>query len=385
MPANSTYRNILLLPALVAATIHAQSLATTPPETLQTPTGTVEVGWIANAPYRIDVPTNWNHSLIVFYHGYSETPYLYKINRPINDQASPMLQRGFAVIESGYSQVGWALEQAVPETDALRTYFISKYGKPTETYVTGGSMGGALTMVTIEQRPDIYTAALALCARLGPTDIPSQQRFAFRAAFDFYFPGIMPPLVPTPPDYVETKELRTKVAAALAANPTNAAYMRNLMHLHNDADVTRMIVYITYVISDFQKRSGGNPFDNRDLIYSGTSLDSTTSDYALNRGVKRYAADPMARQYLIRYYTSTGKLLRPMIELHTTYDQLIPVAGIAIYSEQVAAAGFSNNFVQQYVEREGHCTMSSAEIGRSFDQLLTWVHTGKRPDSGLQH
>ena len=359
----------------------AQSPA--PPQPIQTPTGTVEVGSIASAAYRIDVPTNWNHSLVVFYHGYAETPVSYHAAAPINNQAQPMFDRGFAIIQSGYSDVGWALEKALPETDALRAYFVSKYGKPTEIYVAGGSMGGALTMVTIEQRPDVYTAALALCARLGPTDIPMQQRFAFRAAFDYYFPGIMPPLAPSPPDYVETDDLRTKVAAAIKANPINATYLRNLMRLHNNADVTHMIVYITYNISDFQKKAGGNPFDNRNYIYSGTTLDNTASDNALNRGVKRYSADPFARQYLIRNYTPTGKLLRPMIDLHTSYDPLIPVAGISIYTEEVAAAGYSHNFVQQYVERDGHCTFTPAEIGRSFDQLLTWVHTGKRPNPGL--
>ena len=353
------------------------------PTTVTSADGTVEVGSIAGAAYRIDIPANWNHSLVVFYHGYSEQPYLFKIGAAINGTAGEMLARGYAVIESGYSDTGWAIERALPETEQLRAYFLREHGQPKESYVVGGSMGGALTMITIEQRPEIYNGALSLCGRLGPTDAPMQQRFAWRAAFDYYFPGLMPPLVPTPPDYVETDALRTKVGDALKANPTAAASMRGLTSLHTDADVARMMVYFTYIISDFQKKAGGNPFDNSNTIYSGTSPDNTASDNALNDGAHRYAADPLARQYLVRNYTPTGKLLRPMIDLHTTYDPLIPVSGITLYPQEVAAAGFPQNFVEQYVKRDGHCTMSAAEAGVAFDELLTWVHQGKRPVPGL--
>ena len=36
--------------------------------------------------------------------------------------------------------------------------------------------------------------ALDLCGAVGPSYEPYQRRFAWRAAFDFYFPGVMPPL-----------------------------------------------------------------------------------------------------------------------------------------------------------------------------------------------
>jgi hypothetical protein len=35
------------------------------------------------------------------------------------------------------------------------------------------------------------------------------------------------------------------------------------MGLHTDADVAHDIGYFTYVVGDMQRRSGGNPFDNR--------------------------------------------------------------------------------------------------------------------------
>src|SRR5665213_1035316 len=105
------------------------------PDVLRTPAGLTEVGVLAGAPYRIDVPDDWNHSLVVYYHGYSETPGTFRIADRLNSQALPMFQRHYAVIQSAYSERGWALQQAYPETELLRRYFVHAYQQPAETYV----------------------------------------------------------------------------------------------------------------------------------------------------------------------------------------------------------------------------------------------------------
>ena len=244
-------------------------------------------------------------------------------------------------------------------------------------------MGGALVVAELELNPKAFVGGLDLCGSVGPTDIAFQRRFAWRAAFDFLFPGVLPPLVPTPPDFQESRGLRQRVADALKANPLNAASMRALTALHTDREVADMMVYFTFVIADMQHRAGGNPFDNRDYLYVGTSPGSSASDNALNDGVRRYAADPRARDYLLHHYTPSGRLARPMLALHTTYDPRIPANTLSIYNEQVAIAGFSENLVQQYVHRDGHCTFTPEEIGRTFDELIAWIHSGHRPIPGL--
>jgi pimeloyl-ACP methyl ester carboxylesterase len=343
----------------------------------------VEIGILDGAEYRIDVPEDWNHNLVVFYHGYSESPNHYKADAPINTQARPMLDRGFAVIQSAYSQTGWALAVAFPETEKLRKYFVKKFGQPKETYVAGGSMGGALTMVTIERNPKVYNGALDLCGAVGPTAVHVNRRFAWRAAFDYYFPGVMPPLNPVPANFIETEALRQKALIALNAKPAAAESMRDITGLHTNIEVARMMVYFTFFIGDMQRKAGGNPFDNRNTIYTGSSVDTHT-DYALNDGVRRYAADPKALRYLLDNYTPTGKVTKPMLALHTVYDPLIPANTLTLYAQIIEQAGYSHNFVQTYVHREGHCTMSSEEVGKAFDELLTWVHGGHPPQAGLQ-
>lgn len=365
-----------------------------PPEITRAATGMTEIGTLGGTPYRIDIPAHWNHGLVVFFHGYAESPYTYKASTPLNEQTGPPFERNYAVIQSGYSQPGWALEQAYPETEALREYFIKKYGqldgakpgkngKNLETVVVGGSMGGALVTASLELDAKSYVGGLDLCGSVGPTLVAFERRFAWRAAFDFYFPGVMPPLVPAPVDFVETPALRQKADAAMKANPTGSAAMRNLTGLHTDREVARDMVYFTYVLADMAKRAGGNPFDNRNYLYVGTTPGISATDNALNDGVKRYAADPKARPYLVRHYTPSGRLTKPMLALHTTYDPLIPTNTLALYADMVEMAGFSDNIVQQYVHREGHCTFTRDEVGKSFDELMNWVHTGKRPQPGL--
>jgi hypothetical protein len=368
----------------------------TEPVVVTSAAGTTEVGTLSGTSYRIDVPAAWaqntHRALIVYFHGYSEGLFAYHPEGGLNGQTQPLFDRGYAILQSAYSTPGWALAEGYPETEQLRQYFLRQYGQPTagrkaakqiETIVAGGSMGGALVVASLELNPKAYAGGLDLCGSVGPNDLAFQRRFAWRAAFDFYFPGLMPPLVPTPPDFQETRALRQKVFDALKSKPDAATALRGLMDLHSDRDVADDIVYFTYVIADLQHRSGGNPFDNRNFLYTNTSPTSTASDNLLNDGVHRYPADPAAREYLVHHYTPTGHLARPMLALHTTYDPRIPGNTLALYAEQVGIAGFSQNLVQQYVHRDGHCSFTSDEVGRTFDELLQWIHTGKRPTPGL--
>lgn len=353
------------------------------PQQLRSPLGLTEVGMLDGAAYRIDIPNDWNHNLIVYYHGYAQQTVTFHIAERLTGRQQPLFERHYAIAESAYSQTGWALPEAYPETEALRQYFAKRFGPPHETYVVGSSMGGALVMVTLELNPKPYIGGLDLCGAIEPTSESFDRRFAMRAAFDYYFPGLMPPLNRIPSDFFANRAERERIAAALRENPDAANAMRSLMGLHTDAEVAADIAYFTFVIGDMQRRAGGNPFDNRNTIYSGTNANNSLSDYELNDKIRRYDAQPAARAYLLRHYTPSGRLGRPMLALHTVYDPVVPVSQLALYSREVEAAGFSRNLVQQYVHHEGHCTIRQDEVGEAFDELVAWTHGGLRPAAGL--
>ena len=372
----------LVLWALAAA---GAALAQKPEgvQVLQSPQGITEVGVLAGAAYRIDIPPDWNHSLIVYYHGYAQRPVTFHLAERLTGRQGPLLERHYAIVQSAYSQPGWALEQAYPETEALRRYFNKKYGLPHDTYAVGVSMGGMLVSIDLELNPKPYVGGLDLCGSVGPTIQSFDRRFALRAAFDHYFPGVFPALVPTPTDYEQTAAIREKALAALRANPAAATSMRSLTGLHTDVELAWLMDYFTFNIADMQKRSHGNPFDNRNYLYTGTSSSSSAGDFDLNDKVRRFAASPQARGYLVRHYTPDGHLGRPMLALHTLYDPIVPPNSLSLYAHEVEVAGAAQNFVQQYVHRDGHCSLSEDEIGRAFDELVQWTHRGERPAPGL--
>src|ERR1700736_2971690 len=89
-----------------------------------------EFGSLLDAQFRIDVPDSWNHGLVVYYHGYRTENHgrIFDKNDPLDPTLAVFTKAGYAVIQSGYSRGGMALEQAIPETEALRKYFIQHYG-----------------------------------------------------------------------------------------------------------------------------------------------------------------------------------------------------------------------------------------------------------------
>jgi len=338
---------------------------------------TTEMGTLEGAAYRIDIPKDWNKNLVVFYHGYSVTPVAWKKDERISPMFDGMLARGYAVIQSGYSATGWAVEEGAADTERLRKAFVAKHGEPKQTLVAGMSMGGTLTAMAIESQPGIYAGALSLCGAIEPSDRLMQRDFALRAAFDYYFPKVLGPLVPVPAGFVPTSAATAKVEAAMRANPKATRALVSWYGAGDAATLPDVIVFDTFEVREMQQRARGNPFGNADLIYTNSG-----DDFALNAGVPRYRADAAAAERMARFYTPTGRLTRPLLALHDTGDPLVPAATAFEYALAAQRAGHGDDFVQQFVNREGHCVFTPAEIDRAFGELLDWANKGKRPPSG---
>lgn len=333
------------------------------------------VGTQAGAAYRIDIPAHWNRDLIVFYHGYSITPVTFSDGERISPMFDPMLDEGYAVIQSGYSAGGWAVEQGYADSERLRSYFAAKYAVPKRSFAIGMSMGGTLAAMTIEQRPEVYNGALSLCGVLEPSDRLIQRDLALRAAFDYYFPDVLGKLGSPSDERDETAESR--IAASLKSNPAAAQALLRWYAAADTNNLAPVIAFAGYEIAELQRRAHGMPVGNADQIYVGSG-----DDAALNDGVHRYRADAKAALYLARWYTPIGKLTRPLLALHDSGDPLVPASSAGEYALVATRAGYGDNFVQQYVNREGHCVFTPKEIGQAFDELIAWSQSGKRPQPG---
>jgi pimeloyl-ACP methyl ester carboxylesterase len=343
-----------------------------------------EEGAQAGSSFRIDVPELWNHDLVVFFHGYEQTPRRFALNattgkpNPPSRLVEQLLSKGYAVAQAGYSVGGWAVTEAASEGETLRAYFDSHYGTPKETYVMGQSMGGLLTVLSLEQHPSAYNGGLALCGVLAPADLIMQRAFANRVAFDAFFPGVLPDVDHIPDDFqMNDPATAAIVQKALDAHPPEAELLRSLADIHTNRGLADVLVFNTFVIKDLRLKAGGNPFDNRNLIYTGT-----TDDNALNEKVKRYAADERAVDYVAAHYSPSGELTRKLLALHTMYDPLVPAGTAAYYDELTRRKGRGDLFVQQYVNRDGHCNITPDQAGEALDELVAWVHGGPRPNPG---
>jgi pimeloyl-ACP methyl ester carboxylesterase len=335
----------------------------------------VETDTLNGAPFHIEIPGNWNKVLVLYCHGYlpaGTKPGLNDVR--LNLLRSAFVTRGFAFALSGYRTQGWAVKEAIEDTEALRRHFIAKYGQPRETFIIGHSMGAVVTLATIEKYPESYHGAMPLC---GPLDViltGFQERvFDMLVTFDFLFPGTIGPLVNiTGLAIVDRK----KVTGALKAAPERAAMFAR-RYSNTVDDLPRVIAYFYEINRELQKRSGGNPFDNRNTIYDGFD-----DNAEINRGIKRYAADAKAREYLRQYYTPTGRISDPVLALHTTYDPLIPGRYVSAYGSIAGIAGTQDLFVAKFVVASKHCDFTLPQTMGAFDELLNWVRERKRPEPG---
>jgi len=121
---------------------------------------------------------------------------------------------------------------------------------------------------------------------------------------------------------------------------------------------------------------GGMPVTNQQTIYSGFG----GQDPALNENVHRFTADESALEYLRAYYTPTGLLKDPVLALHTSYDEILPVNNYEYYEQATLFQNTQDLYAQQYVIGDEHCWFEDEAIEKVFDQLLNWIRDGTYPE-----
>ena len=368
------HRLLLALTALCAACASATPRAV-PARFTQT---VVDTGTIAGAPYRIEIPAGWNGGLVMYTHGYEiiGTPFEPLAPRHARFREA-FTSRGFAFAQSWYRAQGWAVREGTDDTEALRRRFIARYGRPDSTFVTGHSMGGLITLATIEGRPAEYDGALPLCGILSPSLEWARWMFDLLVSFDYLYPGV---LTTSPRGLVDLPAApapeRDRIVAAVRANPEAAERLASRFALQ-PRSIPGLVWFLTTIFREMEDRAGGNPFDNRGSVYRGLGNDTASA-----HGVRRYAADPAAVDYLRAHYTPTGRITDPVFAVHTTYDATVPPEQMDRYRTIAKLAGTEDRFAAAYVIADGHCNFTPAQVGAAFDALRTWAATGQRPAEG---
>jgi alpha-beta hydrolase superfamily lysophospholipase len=361
--------------ALFAACAPASPPAAVPSRFMQT---VVDTGTIAGAPYRVEIPAGWNGGLVMYAHGYEIVGTPFEPMDPRHAQfREAFTRRGFAFAQSWYRAQGWAVREGIDDTEALRRRFVARYGRPDSTFVTGHSMGGLITLATIEGRAAAYDGALPLCGVLSPTLEGMRNVFDLLVSFDYLYPGVLTAsprgLVDLPAAPAPERDL---IVAAIRANPARADALANRFALQARS-IAGLVWFFATILREMEARAGGNPFDNRGTVYRGLGNDTASA-----RGVRRYAPDPAAVEYLRTRYTPTGRIADPVFAVHTTYDATVPPEQMDRYRATTQLAGTEDRFAASYVIADGHCNFTPAQVGAAFDALRAWAATGQRPAEG---
>src|SRR5881396_4215616 len=111
------------------------------------------------AQYALFLPDNWNGDLVVYVHGFIDPAAPVALPDAAPDDVAPwvvelrerLLQAGYGVAYSSFSENGWAVNDAAQRTRELRPLFTHYFYKPDRTYVIGRSLGALTTMLLVEK------------------------------------------------------------------------------------------------------------------------------------------------------------------------------------------------------------------------------------------
>ncbi|HEX5506163.1 MAG TPA: prolyl oligopeptidase family serine peptidase [Thermomicrobiales bacterium] len=380
---------------------------------------TLREGTLGGAAYRIEVPANWNGTLVLYSHGYvvpgDPNPAL-DAGDPLT--AAWLLQQGYALAGSAYRSTGWAVQDALQDQVALLDYFDSQFGTPARTIAWGHSLGGMITAGLVQRYPDRFAGALPMCGVLaggvGVWNSVLDASFAFKTllapASGLQVVRITDPLgnltlaEQTLAAAQGTPQGRARLALAAAlgdlpgwfdsfsAEPARA----DLAARQQNQFLWQQQVEFPFAFAlraELEGRAGGNPSWNTDSDYRELLARSSDADEvrALYReaglsleddlrtldDAPRVAADPGAVAYLTQNIVYDGQIRAPVLTMHTTGDGLVVVQNEQAYASAVRAAGNQPLLRQVYVHRAGHCAFTPAETIAAFQTLIGRLDTGR--------
>ena len=405
---------VLAVVVLVLASFGVDSAAAVGPVT--------ESGFSAddNAAFLIEIPSNWNGTLVLYSHGYV-VPGQPNPARDVGDPGTraALLGSGYALAGSAYATAGWAVKEALHDQIALLDHFTQTYGPPRRTIAWGHSLGGMITAGLVQRDPERFAGALPMCGVLaggvGVWNSALDGAFVFRTLLAPEDPNLK--LVDIDPtkaqaNLFEALEIlgaaqtspqgRARLALAAAVGdlpgwfdpasaepPANdfAARLANQIRWDQNPD----FLFSFALRAELEARAGGNPSWNTDVdyhkllersidrdevraLYRVAGLD-LEQDLAALEAAPRIAADPRAVDYLTQNIVFNGDLGGvPVLTMHTTGDGLVANQDEQAYARIVEDRELLR---QVFVHRAGHCTFTPAETVAALNALVHRIDTGE--------
>jgi pimeloyl-ACP methyl ester carboxylesterase len=383
-------------------------------------TGTFEDG----STYLIEVPADWNGTLLLYSHGYNAFP-----PNPARDVGDPVtrawaLDNHFALAGSSYSTLGWSVQQAFTDQIMVLDTFGRLVGKPKRTIAWGHSLGGMITAGLVQLHPERFQGALPMCGvvagGIGVWNQALDSEFAFKTLLAPDSALKLVNLTQTPPFFYDlanvgvaegilsaaqaTPQGRARIALSAALSdtpgwydptspePAPTDYAAQEVN-QSKWDANPDFFFIFGARAELERRAGGNYTWNTDVDYrvqlahsadraevealyksAGLNLDA---DLATLNATARISANGSAVDYVKRFIIYNGDLDMPVLTMHTTGDGLVQPSGEQAYAQVVREAGDNALLREVFVHRAGHCAFTPAETVTALKTLIHRLDTGR--------
>lgn len=411
----------LALAALVLTGLFAAASASAAPSSTAS-SGTLRDGatWVA------DVPADWNGTLLLYSHGYGP---LTAADAPDPTTKAALLGMGYALAGSSYDPHGswWALGSAV--RDQFQTLAVAERtvlrSAPRHVYAIGTSMGGLISALEDQNSDGRLNGALTTCGIVGGANNLNQYQLDGEYALSqLLAPGQNIQLTnfsdapPAGPDSLATANAlmaagtaaqgtpqgRARLALAMAflnVSPWGGSTIPNVYDFvgqeqgqYDDYFTGAGLTGLEFIVegrNQIEAAAGGEGSGTvgvnfarllRESSYypevralyheAGVSL---RADLATLQQHATLRPDERAYRWLARTSVPTGHLQVPELDLHTISDQLVPVQQESYYHRLVARAGDSDLLRQAFVQAQGHCNFTSADLIAGLKALESRVTT----------
>jgi pimeloyl-ACP methyl ester carboxylesterase len=366
------------------------------------------------AQWKAEVPEPWNGRALLYAHGY------HSYGRPLksapNTVRHRLLSQGYALVASSYPTVGWAVAEAVPSQILALDAFAAHFSEPISKICWGFGMGGLVATAIAELHPQRIDGAMTICASSVGT-IP-MMNMALDGAFALT-QLLMPSSVAVPitraqgdeavlaaaivrlikefAQCTKTGRARLALAGVFGGVPgwTDPDHPRP-----SDADDFAQQEQIAEAMPeavfpprhDQEFRAGGafswnagvdyrrllQQSQRQDMIerlYKDADID-LQADLDCLAGAPRLEADPAAVNYAKHHFTPSGRIGVPVLTIHTMGDGVVSPSLQRSYVDTVRNAGSGDLIAEGWVERAGHCNVTSAELLNGLRALESRLATG---------
>lgn len=337
-----------------------------------------------HAAYIIEVPPRWNGRLAMWAHGYRGASTVLSVDPPGYGLRQKLLDQGFAWAASSYYANTYDVKAGVLGTRDLAKHFHELVGRPTDTFIVGASMGGHVIGRSLEQFPGFYEGALPLCGVLGDHEL-----FDFILDYNLVAQAVSGIHAwPAPDDYLSAVVPRIQAELGLTGVPNErgaqfVSIVTNRSGGARPGAAQAFAFWKDFVFGLATTASGdGLAANPGQVATNATTRYEPNAPVDVNREVERVLPqNPKARltPKLTEVPRIAGRPTAPVLSLHGLGDLFVPFSMEQVYSRDVERNDRGHLLAQRAIRTVNHCEFSPAEVGTAWDDLVTWVDTGRRP------